>query len=193
MLGLSDYCSIFEAKVLTRVSVSDRLIFMKKNLVWILVVVVLVVLVLGYLGRHKIKSMLGVYSSPTQTTTTNSYVSPTSTQSATAPSDNIYKTMTDTTKGSYLVDFQGMTLYTYDKDTKGVSNCSGACATNWPPYSSGATAETTLPENVTVITRTDGTKQFAWKGMPLYYFAKDTKAGDLNGDGVGGVWHLVKP
>jgi predicted lipoprotein with Yx(FWY)xxD motif len=50
-----------------------------------------------------------------------------------------------------------------------------------------------MPANITVIIRTDGTKQFAWNSMPLYYYSKDAKAGDLTGDGVGGVWHLVKP
>lgn len=136
--------------------------------------------------------MLGMYSTQ-QTASTAMSESPTVTSSAMAPSDNIYKTSTDSKKGSYLTDFQGMTLYTYDKDTKGMSNCTGACATNWPPYTSGATAEAQLPENITVITRADGTKQFAWKGMPLYYFGGDKKAGDLNGDGVGGFWHIVKP
>ena len=95
-------------------------------------------------------------------------------------------------KGKYLTDFQGMTLYTFDKDTKGVSNCSGPCLTAWPIYTSGATAEKILPLNISVITRSDGSKQFAWKGMPLYYYAQDQKAGDITGDGVGGIWHIVK-
>ena len=43
-----------------------------------------------------------------------------------------------------------------------------------------------------VVTRDDGKKQWAMKGKPLYYWAKDTKAGDMTGDGVGTVWHVVK-
>jgi len=124
-----------------------------------------------------------------------SYTSPTSyapTQN-TNTSGNIYLTKTDATKGNYMTDFAGMTLYTYDKDTKGVSNCSGGCLAAWPAYTSGATAQSTLPANITVITRSDGSKQFAWKGMPLYYYAKDKVAGDITGDGVGGVWHIIKP
>lgn len=44
-----------------------------------------------------------------------------------------------------------------------------------------------------VITREDGSKQSAYKGKPLYYWAKDTKPGDVSGDGVKGVWHTAKP
>jgi predicted lipoprotein with Yx(FWY)xxD motif len=119
--------------------------------------------------------------------------SPTVAQTNAGTTSNIYMTKTDAVKGVYLTDFQGMTLYVFDKDTQGVSNCAGTCATIWPPYSSGATAQSQLPVNITVITRADGSKQFAWKGMPLYYYAKDTKAGDTTGDGIGGVWHLIKP
>jgi predicted lipoprotein with Yx(FWY)xxD motif len=160
----------------------------RKN--WFLVVVlIIIVLVVGYLGRHRIKAMLGMYPSPAPVAQTST----SSPSAAMAPSDNIYTTKTDPTKGSYLADFSGMTLYTYDKDTAGVSNCYGTCATVWPPYTSGATAESALPANITVVTRTDGTKQFAWNGMPLYYYAKDKNPGDILGDGVGGIWHLVKP
>lgn len=115
------------------------------------------------------------------------------TEPGTSGANNIYTTRTDPTKGAYLADFSGMTLYTYDKDTAGVSNCYAGCVTAWPPYTSGATAQSTLPSNITVITRTGGTSQFAWMNKPLYYYATDQKPGDITGDGVGGVWHLVKP
>lgn len=155
-----------------------------------MVIALVVVLALGYLGRHKIKSMLGM-STPapvTQTAPTNS-----SPSAMTGTSDNIYLTKTDPTKGSYMTDFAGMTLYTFDKDTKGVSTCYAGCATAWPAYTSGAAAQGTLPTNITLVARTDGSKQFAWKGMPLYHYATDAKAGDITGDGIGGVWHIVKP
>ncbi len=92
-----------------------------------------------------------------------------------------------------MTDFAGKTLYTFDNDTMpGQSSCTGTCATNWPPYTSGAIAQGSLPANITVITRPDGSSQFAWMGKPLYYYAKDTAAGQLLGDGVGGTWHIVK-
>jgi predicted lipoprotein with Yx(FWY)xxD motif len=90
-----------------------------------------------------------------------------------------------------LADAKGMTLYTFDKDTKGVSACSGKCAMNWPPLAAEADAKPT--GDWTIVTRDDGTKQWAYKGMPLYTFAKDTKAGDTTGDGVGKVWHIIVP
>jgi predicted lipoprotein with Yx(FWY)xxD motif len=88
-----------------------------------------------------------------------------------------------------LTDANGMTLYTFDKDTAGVSNCYDQCAANWPPMfaDDGATDEAEF----TVVTRTDGTKMWAHEGMPLYLWVKDEKPGDTTGDGVGGVWHTA--
>ena len=57
------------------------------------------------------------------------------------------------------------------------------------PVKAGATAE----GKYTVIDRTDGTKQWAYKGKPLYLFAKDAKPGDRTGDNVRDIWHVVKP
>src|SRR6266404_5263350 len=150
----------------------------------ILIVVVLAILVLGYLGRHKIKSMLGVGgAAPVATDNTMPATSP----AAAGTSDNIYLTKTDATKGKYMTDVSGMTLYTFDKDTAGVSNCTAGCLKIWPVYTSGAVNQGTFPTNISVITGSDKvTKQFAWKGMPLYYYSRDTKAGDLTGDGIQG-------
>ncbi|HEX8931746.1 MAG TPA: hypothetical protein VF810_01165 [Patescibacteria group bacterium] len=154
---------------------------------WILLYLVLGIIVYGLIYYFALAKKSG-YSTviPTQN------VTPTSAQTG-VTSGNIYLVKTDAKKGTYLTDFQGMTLYTFDKDTIGVSNCYNGCAKAWPPYSSGATAQSQFPANITVITRTDGSKQFAWKGMPLYYYAIDAKAGDINGDGVNNVWHIVKP
>ncbi len=121
-------------------------------------------------------------------------VSPTAVQSSTAPAstNNVYMTKTDSAKGNYLTDSKGMTLYIFDKDTAGVSNCENGCLKTWPPYIPSPD-QTTLPENISIIKRSDGSSQFAWKKMPLYYYASDQKAGDITGDGVGGVWHLITP
>ena len=45
----------------------------------------------------------------------------------------------------------------------------------------------------TVVTRDEGAKQWAYKGKPLYTFVQDKKAGDMAGEGKGGVWHMAKP
>jgi predicted lipoprotein with Yx(FWY)xxD motif len=97
----------------------------------------------------------------------------------------------DTAKGKALADAKGMTLYVFDKDTAGKSTCNGQCATNWPPLSAAADAKAS--GDWTIVTRDDGAKQWAYKGKPLYTWAKDTKAGDVTGDGVNNVWHIAQP
>ena len=89
-----------------------------------------------------------------------------------------------------LVGPNGMTLYTFDKDSAGKSACNGQCATNWPPLMAADSDKDA--GDYSVVTRDDGKKQWAMKGKPLYYWAKDTKAGDKTGDGVGGNWHVIK-
>jgi predicted lipoprotein with Yx(FWY)xxD motif len=91
-----------------------------------------------------------------------------------------------------LTGDKGMTLYTFDKDAagSGKSVCNGQCATNWPPLT--ASASDKASGDYSIITRDDGAKQWAYKGKPLYYFVKDTKAGDKTGDGVNKVWQVAK-
>lgn len=96
-----------------------------------------------------------------------------------------------TAKGSILTDTKGMTLYTFDKDKKGVSNCYGTCAQFWPPFEAAPGAEASGPYSL--VTRKDGSKQWAFNGMPLYFFKQDTAKGQVTGDGFRGVWHVVHP
>lgn len=89
-----------------------------------------------------------------------------------------------------LVDAAGMTIYTFDKDTagSGKSACNDACAKMWPPVpvTGGSVASP-----YSVVTRDDGSKQLAYKGKPLYLYAKDARAGERKGDKAMGVWHVV--
>ncbi|HTJ97190.1 MAG TPA: hypothetical protein VL381_06955 [Rhodocyclaceae bacterium] len=94
------------------------------------------------------------------------------------------------TNNGLLTDASGRVLYTFDKDDAGKSNCNGACVGNWPPFFAAADAKG--KGDYSVMTRDDGIKQWAFKGKPLYYFTPDTKPGDTNGDGKGGVWHVIK-
>jgi predicted lipoprotein with Yx(FWY)xxD motif len=87
-------------------------------------------------------------------------------------------------------DAKGMTLYTFDRDSGGKSACNGPCATNWPPLM--ATADAQASGDWTIVTRDDGSKQYAYKGKPLYTWSKDAKPGDKTGDGVNNVWHTAK-
>ena len=97
--------------------------------------------------------------------------------------------------GKYLVDANGKALYTFTKDTANTSNCAlGACLTKWPVFYA---EKLMIPAGLDaadfgVITRTEGTMQTTYKGMPLYYYAMDMKAGDVLGENVGTVWFSVK-
>jgi len=91
-----------------------------------------------------------------------------------------------------IMDAKGMTLYTFDNDKEpNKSACAGNCLNNWPILKAEA-SDKDMGE-WKVITRDDGTKQWAYKGKPLYYFAMDKAAGDKLGEGRGMVWHIAKP
>jgi predicted lipoprotein with Yx(FWY)xxD motif len=94
--------------------------------------------------------------------------------------------------GGKLTDKAGMTLYTFDKDPAGAgkSVCNGGCAKNWPPLA--ASAGERPSGNWTVVVRDDGSRQWAYKGKPLYLWVKDQKPGDATGDGFRGVWHVAR-
>ncbi|MGQ9686564.1 MAG: COG4315 family predicted lipoprotein [Thiobacillaceae bacterium] len=94
---------------------------------------------------------------------------------------------------SILTNPAGMTLYTFDKDPVGggKSVCNGDCAVRWPPLMAGAYDQ--ARGDYSIITRDDGSRQWAYKGKPLYLWFKDQKPGDTTGDGVNNVWHVAKP
>lgn len=87
----------------------------------------------------------------------------------------------------------GMTLYVFDKDAagSGKSMCNGPCASNWPPLF--AMEADAASGDYSLVTRDDGKKQWALKGKPLYFWAKDQKPGDKTGEGFNNVWHVAKP
>jgi predicted lipoprotein with Yx(FWY)xxD motif len=91
-----------------------------------------------------------------------------------------------------LVGPTGMTLYVFDKDVagSGKSACNGECAKNWPPLSAPGSAM--AMGDWSVVTRDDSSRQWAFKGKPLYHWIKDQKPGDRTGDGFNGVWHLAR-
>ena len=84
----------------------------------------------------------------------------------------------------------GFSLYIFDNDTVGTSNCNSAeCIASWPPFVAAENAMATSP--FSIIQRDDGNNQWALRGKPLYFFSSDAAAGDVNGEGVGGVWHVA--
>jgi predicted lipoprotein with Yx(FWY)xxD motif len=92
-------------------------------------------------------------------------------------------------KDGMMVDHKGMTVYTFDKDSGGKSMCNDECAKNWPPMMAPAGA--TASGKWSVIKRDDGTSQYAYDGKPLYTFVKDKKPGDMVGDNMKDVWHVM--
>lgn len=155
------------------------------------VLVVIIVLIGGFFIYNSMQTapaQPAATNNTGTTVTTNTGTNP----AAGTPASSVYVAASDPVKGTYMTDPAGKTLYTFDNDKiAGASSCTGACAIAWPPYTLGA-GDSTLPPNVSAIMRADGTRQYAYNGKPLYYYAKDTVPGQLNGDGVGGTWHIIK-
>ena len=102
----------------------------------------------------------------------------------------------DPALGTILTDPNGMTLYLFTKDTvANESVCEGDCLANWPAFT--AEEPLMLPNRVdgelTLFDRSDGTKQVAYNGIPLYYWINDKAPGDTTGQAVGDVWWVVAP
>lgn len=102
--------------------------------------------------------------------------------------------------GKYLVDATGKTVYALAKDSSTTSTCQGACTTQWPPLIAQGQPKTMDPSlddsAVGVIQRGDGTQQVTYGGHPLYHYAQDTAAGQLNGADKHdeyGDWSLLSP
>jgi predicted lipoprotein with Yx(FWY)xxD motif len=94
--------------------------------------------------------------------------------------------------GKILTDGDGRTLYFFDKDatTKPQSACSGVCATNWPALTTSDGAGVGDGLDASLLSHNDA-NQYTYNGWPLYRFNGDTAAGQTNGQGVGGIWHIA--
>jgi predicted lipoprotein with Yx(FWY)xxD motif len=127
------------------------------------------------------------------TSSSPSSASSSSSSSAAGPDLAVAKT----SLGQVVVNGSQMTVsvFTKDKPGSGKSSCSGQCLAAWPPVTT--TADTPTVDGVTgtvgTITGSDGSKQVTLNGSPLYLFAKDSKPGDVTGQGVGKVWYVVGP
>ena len=144
-------------------------------------------------------------------TTKPASATPTTVKSATSPTTTIKPATTPTTTtgtaagaeltigttslGKVLVDGDGRTVYLYTKDTQNKpGTCELTCATNWPPLIAAKlpTAVNGLTASkLSLMKRADGTEQVAYNGWPLYLYSKDTKAGDVTGENVGGNFFAV--
>jgi predicted lipoprotein with Yx(FWY)xxD motif len=102
----------------------------------------------------------------------------------------------DARLGKILVDSKGMTLYMFTKDEADKSNCNAACLANWPPLLAAdniKVGEGVDASKLGTTATTDGRKMVTYNHFPLYYWVKDTKAGDTTGQNVGKVWFVLSP
>ncbi len=99
--------------------------------------------------------------------------------------------------GWFVTDGDGLPLYRYDKDVPkpSKSNCDGECAKAWKPVLADKTPMATGvdPISMGTVTRSDGSKQLTIAGWPQYTYAEDKAAGDMKGQGKGGVWFATAP
>ena len=111
--------------------------------------------------------------------------------------DAALRATTNSSLGAIVVDGAGRTLYRFDKDSASppASNCEGACEKLWPPVLVGTQISLTGVNRALLgtIKRADGTVQLTLHGWPLYRYAGDSAPGDVNGEGVGGVWFAARP
>jgi predicted lipoprotein with Yx(FWY)xxD motif len=118
----------------------------------------------------------------------------TAAQSATPPATGgAAVNLASTSLGDVLADGKGMTLYVFTPDKAGDSTCYDDCEKAWPVLAgSSVTAGAGLAAtDFGTTTRKDGSSQVTFKGWPLYFFAGDKAAGDVNGQGLGGKWYVV--
>jgi predicted lipoprotein with Yx(FWY)xxD motif len=159
----------------------------------------------GIAAMALLAALAGCGGSPGSTTTTPAHSASATSPAATSATPTAAPTATpavelktaSSTAGNIVVDANGMSVYFFTKDVRnsGTSACTGACLTAWPPVHS--TAVTPSAEGITgtlgTIPTSDGAKQLTLNGLPLYYYEKDKKPGDITGQGVGGVWYLSDP
>ena len=171
---------------------------MKSSTIAWIVLVIIIVLGGGWFYYSNYYNSNGAGANgAVQTTTTNPGGTANGAAGRTA-SATVLMASSNTNLGSFLSSpVTGMTLYTFNNDTAGVSNCSGQCAVNWPPYrvEPGITllGAAGVSGQLGTIARADGGTQLTYGGAPLYTYIKDLKPGDTNGQGVGGVWFVAKP
>ena len=121
---------------------------------------------------------------------------PASSAASSGAASAVVVNMATSTLGPVLTGPNGLTLYTRTGDTATTSSCTGQCATNWPPLTvatgGAATGGTGVSGTFATLTRADATIQVTYNGLPLYGWLKDTKPGDVTGQGVGG-FSVAKP
>lgn len=180
----------------------------KSSIIWLVVIVVIVVIG-GYFWIASMSSQPSSTTTPTTTTQTSSTSSttgqPTSGQNQGSGSTAMGSTTAALTLnnsgggvfGAYLTAGNGMTLYQSTKDKTNVSNCTGACAATWPPYTVSLKNSTSLTANpgiaggISTIKRADGSLQVTYRGLPLYFYSGDIQKSDTKGEAINGFTQVA--
>jgi predicted lipoprotein with Yx(FWY)xxD motif len=155
-------------------------------------------------------AIVAACSSPSGATTAPSVAAPSAAASSAAPASEapsesaaaspaagaVSLALADSSLGKIIVDGEGKTLYMFTPDEGGTPTCYDQCATAWPPLTADDAAAVTVgagldQSKVSVVDRTDGGKQVKYGEYPLYYFANDAAAGDVNGQGLQDKWYVV--
>lgn len=131
-------------------------------------------------------------AAPTSAPATSAADSGTSPAGTAAAGGEATVVLADSSLGQILTTADGMTLYLFTPDTATTSACTGGCATAWPPLTVAAVGGEGLDASqFGTLDRGDGTTQVTYFGHPLYTYAGDAAAGDVNGQGSGGSWFAV--
>src|SRR6202165_1770828 len=128
----------------------------------------------------------GTVSGPAATASPSASATPTPTPSPSPAAAPVVLAQSVGTMGTILVAASNShTVYTFDSDTPGASKCNAGCAGTWPPLSIATGVTPTGGPGVTgqlgTITRSDGSMQVTYKGLPLYFFHSHAHPGDTNG------------
>lgn len=117
---------------------------------------------------------------------------PASAPASAADSATLALALADSKLGSILVDGKGMTLYMFANDSANTSTCTGPCLVKWPALLGKPTEGSGGDDSkLGSFQRDDGSTQATYNGWPLYYWAGDSAAGDVSGQGVGGNWWVL--
>jgi predicted lipoprotein with Yx(FWY)xxD motif len=118
-------------------------------------------------------------------------------RSSASPPKRTRVTTTESKLGPILADSRGKTLYLFARDKRGMSTCTGSCASYWPPLLTTGAPIATAGVKATLLgtaRRTDGTLQVTYAGHPLYTFKLDSKPRETKGEGTsffGGSWYVL--